>query len=170
MMRRIVRAGAQLGDVRLELRCKECKPGNGPRISAGLRKIGPQPRVCVRCELVFRGGWSAQLCDSCAAEMKRARYRARDAARRASGLTRRPYDEAAQEVITISMLGNRDGWICWLCEQPVDAVLAYPDPMMASYDHVLPVSRGGGDGWDNLKLAHLVCNVRRGNRDRVTTA
>ncbi|GMW02037.1 MAG: HNH endonuclease [Candidatus Hydrogenedentota bacterium] len=31
-------------------------------------------------------------------------------------------------------------------------------------DHVLPQSRGGGDSWENLVLACLPCNVRKGNR------
>jgi 5-methylcytosine-specific restriction endonuclease McrA len=30
-------------------------------------------------------------------------------------------------------------------------------------DHVLPQSRGGGDTWDNLVLACLACNARKGN-------
>ena len=31
-------------------------------------------------------------------------------------------------------------------------------------DHVIPRSRGGIDSWDNLVLACMVCNVRKGNR------
>lgn len=31
-------------------------------------------------------------------------------------------------------------------------------------DHVLPQSRGGGDTWENLVLACLQCNVKKGNR------
>ena len=31
-------------------------------------------------------------------------------------------------------------------------------------DHVVPQSRGGGDTWENLVLACLHCNVRKGNR------
>lgn len=31
-------------------------------------------------------------------------------------------------------------------------------------DHVLPQSRGGGESWENLVLACLPCNVRKGNR------
>ncbi|HRK34625.1 MAG TPA: HNH endonuclease [Candidatus Hydrogenedentes bacterium] len=31
-------------------------------------------------------------------------------------------------------------------------------------DHVMPQSRGGGDSWENLVLACLHCNVKKGNR------
>ncbi len=33
-----------------------------------------------------------------------------------------------------------------------------------SLDHVLPRSRGGGDTWNNLVLACMKCNVRKGSR------
>lgn len=33
-----------------------------------------------------------------------------------------------------------------------------------SIDHVVPRSRGGGDGWDNLAAACRACNARKRNR------
>lgn len=33
-----------------------------------------------------------------------------------------------------------------------------------SADHVVPRSRGGGDGLDNLRPAHRCCNYRRGDK------
>ena len=33
-----------------------------------------------------------------------------------------------------------------------------------SIDHVVPVSRGGGNAWDNLVCACVGCNTRKGNR------
>lgn len=56
---------------------------------------------------------------------------------------------------------ERDGWICQLCTEPVDRMLAYPDPMSQSLDHVIPLSRGGHHVWDNVQLAHLICNTRK---------
>jgi 5-methylcytosine-specific restriction endonuclease McrA len=31
-----------------------------------------------------------------------------------------------------------------------------------SFDHILPRGAGGGDGENNLQLAHLLCNKRKG--------
>lgn len=56
---------------------------------------------------------------------------------------------------------ERDGWICGLCTEPVDRELCYPDPMSASLDHIIPLSRGGHHVWENVQLAHLDCNVRK---------
>lgn len=51
---------------------------------------------------------------------------------------------------------ERDGLVCHLCPGPVT-----PDAL--HLDHVVPFSRGGGDDADNLRVAHAICNIRRGN-------
>lgn len=58
--------------------------------------------------------------------------------------------------------------VCWLCGQPIDKALAWPDPMSASADHVLPHADGGSDSRQQMKPAHLGCNSRRGRRDADT--
>lgn len=56
---------------------------------------------------------------------------------------------------------ERDGWVCWLCEEPIDRSLRHPDPMSASVDHVVPLARDGEHVYENVRAAHLTCNVRR---------
>lgn len=58
----------------------------------------------------------------------------------------------------------RDGWVCQLCHETVDAELVYPDPGTASIDHITPLSKGGHDTHDNIALAHLGCNWAKGAR------
>jgi 5-methylcytosine-specific restriction endonuclease McrA len=62
---------------------------------------------------------------------------------------------------------ERDGWACNICSEPVDRDLSWPDPMSPSLDHVLPLSLGGHHTMENVALAHLSCNVRKGNRVEV---
>ena len=59
-------------------------------------------------------------------------------------------------------IGERDGWVCWLCDLPVDPALNWPDRMCQSLDHVVPLSLGGTHTRDNSRIAHWICNVRRG--------
>lgn len=66
------------------------------------------------------------------------------------------------ETIEMADLYARDGGLCGICREPVDRALEWPDPMSASVDHVLPFNRGGLHTWDNVQLAHLACNVRKG--------
>lgn len=59
---------------------------------------------------------------------------------------------------------ERDEWVCGLCSLPVDRSLIYPDPSSPSLDHITPLSIGGHHVMGNVQLAHLSCNVRKGNR------
>lgn len=55
-------------------------------------------------------------------------------------------------------LQARDGDRCWICTAP------FYGSELRTLDHVVPRSRGGTRELANLKLAHRVCNSRRGNR------
>lgn len=58
---------------------------------------------------------------------------------------------------------KRDGPNCWLCGTPV------PEGDM-TIDHAIPVSKGGSNCVDNLRLAHKRCNIQRGNLDAIRAA
>lgn len=68
------------------------------------------------------------------------------------------------ERINVLAVFERDGWICQICSKPVDPLLAHPHPLSKSLDHIVPLSRGGGHVWENVQLAHFVCNLSKGNR------
>ena len=56
---------------------------------------------------------------------------------------------------------ERDGWVCHLCDEPVDRVADFNDDFAPSLDHLQPRSKGGSDDPKNLKTAHRLCNSRR---------
>ncbi len=59
--------------------------------------------------------------------------------------------------LTNQALFSRDRHLCLYCgQQYLRADL--------TRDHVLPLSRGGRDVWENVVSACLACNVRKGNR------
>lgn len=59
---------------------------------------------------------------------------------------------------------ERDGWICQICEEPVNPELTHPDPLCASLDHIVELERGGPHLKHNVQLAHLRCNSRKSNQ------
>lgn len=59
---------------------------------------------------------------------------------------------------------ERDIWLCGLCDKPVDPAVSWPDRSSASLDHIVPLSKGGTHTYENVQLAHLSCNVSKGNR------
>jgi len=54
----------------------------------------------------------------------------------------------------------RDGLVCQYCK-------ANLMPSEATIDHVVPVSRGGSDDLENLRVACRKCNVKKGAGDAV---
>jgi len=60
--------------------------------------------------------------------------------------------------ITLATLYRRDHGTCLLCGEWVK-------PRHASIDHTIPLSKGGTHTWPNVQLTHLICNLRKGNRE-----
>ena len=67
--------------------------------------------------------------------------------------------------INLEYLYNRDRGICKICGEPCD----YDDKIIKnnvvivgnrypSIDHIIPLSKGGSHTWDNVQLAHKLCN------------
>lgn len=79
------------------------------------------------------------------------RYRARKVA-----ATIEPVDYAA--------IAERDKNVCHLCGFEVDLTVGTYHPMARTFDHVIPLSRGGDHSMSNIMVAHRLCNIRKNNR------
>jgi len=55
------------------------------------------------------------------------------------------------------LIWERDDGVCGVCLEPVALEKMH-------LDHVIPVSLGGEQAWDNLQPAHPVCNRKKGNK------
>lgn len=53
----------------------------------------------------------------------------------------------------------RDNWVCGICGRKINKRLKYPNPLSASIDHIIPLSKGGNDNPVNVQASHLRCNV-----------
>lgn len=69
------------------------------------------------------------------------------------------------EDVTLEGLIIRDKNICWLCGEPCDVNDSYWEGSTffagnnyPSIDHVIPLAKGGTHTWDNVRLAHRICN------------
>ena len=59
--------------------------------------------------------------------------------------------------------------VCHLCLRPVDKSLPHLDPGAPELDHIVPLSMGGDMfARENNRLAHRICNQRKGNRTTTT--
>lgn len=67
-------------------------------------------------------------------------------------------------------IGERDGWRCWLCDEPVDPDMSVNDPRGPSIDSrtterkAKSKNQGGkGKGTGVERLAHRACNTGKGS-------
>lgn len=116
--------------------------------------------TCRDCGMVGAGyGRAASVrrrCDRCGEAADRDHDRKKRAARRNAVVE--------GETVRLATVAHRDRWRCQLCGKRVDRERRWPDPLSASLDHVVPLSRGGLHAMSNVQLAHLGCNMRKGDR------
>ena len=58
--------------------------------------------------------------------------------------------------------GERDGWRCWLCDEPVDPQMSVNDPRGPSVDSIITKAKAKSKGAADERLAHRGCNTRKG--------
>lgn len=113
--------------------------------------------------------FNRSVCDKCKREVTKENYRQKDIRRRTKLLkVRRDRD------INLRKLYDRDNGICYLCGKVCDFNDSkYVDGAFIvgnnypTVEHIKPISLGGSDTWDNIKLACLYCNSKKGNREAV---
>lgn len=59
---------------------------------------------------------------------------------------------------------ERDSLTCWLCGGIATQDAPKNHPMRATLDHVIPLARGGVHSRENVRCAHLRCNLKKGVR------
>lgn len=67
----------------------------------------------------------------------------------------------AEEGITKAKLLKRDGPFCALCFLPLQTDGDPKSDLYWSIDHIVPMHKGGGHTWDNVQLAHRLCNSNK---------
>ena len=116
---------------------------------------------CDRCKQIvvtdvcIRKTYSGRFCRNCSLVKRRERYRLKTANRQK---IMNPIRVSADALI------QRDGNVCHICLTEIDLMLARNSRFGATIDHVVPVSKGGADTLDNMRLAHWICNIKKGNR------
>lgn len=68
--------------------------------------------------------------------------------------------------ISLERLIKRDKGICHICNNKVDTGVHYNDDYYPSIDHVKPIAKGGTHTWDNVKLAHRICNTYKSDETK----
>ena len=115
---------------------------------------------CIECQRP-KETLNNRRCDECREQFRKARDRRKNVKRRAA-------QDSGGDLYTLIEIAERDGWVCHLCERkvPKRSPKGY-HPKKATIDHLVPISDGGRDVRENVRLAHWRCNSARGARGTV---
>ena len=116
--------------------------------------------ICKRCGQRFSGRPNRTYCSPLCAR------RAYDSK---AEHTRRTRMKTKSENVSLDLLLKRDKGICWICKLKVNQndYFIRPDGTFIagnnypSIDHVVALKNGGTHTWNNVKLAHRICNTRK---------
>lgn len=150
----------------------ECKYADGldraAQRYAEFREANPLPELyhftCDLCSVEFSKPYQVKgiavqrgiYCESCRPIAQTMRYRLKT--------VKRQSQTTHANRIAHEQLAERDGLNCYLCNEVIDMALPKTSKYGATIDHVVPLSRGGLDELDNLKLAHWTCNLAKSNK------
>ena len=135
-------------------------------------------KACVQCGKMFKPIRSTAL--YCSASCSERAYKARhiESVRERNKIRKRLREAKAKAngkvdySITLSKLIERDNCTCMLCGRLVnesdyvfdgDTFIAGND--YPSIDHIKPLSKGGAHQWNNVQLAHRLCNSLKNNQE-----
>lgn len=129
---------------------KETKP---------VRNVQTMIKICPQCGTFYFGFKKDKFCSDECKELNRKKN-----ANRYKETKRKMCRTQESRFINLDALYKRDNGLCWLCGKPCDMSLDPNDNYYPSIDHVYPVSLGGKDSWDNVRLAHRICNTKKSNK------
>lgn len=66
------------------------------------------------------------------------------------------------EDVDRSVVFDRYGWDCHICLSPIPKDGKWPQPDFGTLDHVIPLAKGGMHSYENVRPAHLRCNIEKG--------
>lgn len=124
-------------------------------------------KICCMCGLVFHN--ESETAKYCSRKCQRKANHNNQRGRYAYGNHRkraRIYGVAYEPGITLKKLIKRDGLTCKICGGQCDLSdrtsthvgLSYP-----TIDHIIALKNGGGHTWDNVQIAHMICNSTKRN-------
>ncbi len=114
----------------------------------GERKAETKGR-CGRCYHKWKSSWD---------EGYRLRKGLKNNRRRAARIS------VPSEKYTREQVLEKTGGKCGICGKDIDLSLKYPNTLCFTYDHVVPISKGGSNLLENMQPAHFSCNSSKSNR------
>lgn len=123
-------------------------------------------RTCLCCGEPFETFMRYKV--YCSKQCERREARQRDTWKKR--IRRRSTRVLGDKTVTLQSVYRHFDGICQICGKPCDwndcdrdeNNVQYTHKMYPSVDHIVPLVKGGTHTWDNVQLAHVGCNSRKG--------
>ncbi len=109
--------------------------------------------TCSVCGKTYVGAKHSKRCgaDRCQKDYQNEKEGRRKAMKRANAVGK----------VDLLYIRIRDGNRCGICNKMIQFSKPWPHPLSPSYDHIIPLSKGGEHSNRNLRLTHLRCNMAK---------
>lgn len=122
--------------------------------------------ICKHCGNLFVGtGNQKTFCS------KRCRDRHHEQQKSRARIKKAKLNGTVDYTITLDKLIKRDNNKCYLCGGECnlnDYVMINNTKVAGNYypsiEHITPIAKGGTHTWNNIKLAHRICNINKGDK------
>lgn len=128
------------------------------------RMVGNKGRLCACGNGKIE---TLDMCRKCYIKYMRdnpEKYRFKETQRRQSRVRRARERNAPSEPYTTEQVFNKTNGICGICGKKIRLGLDVGNPKRLTIDHIIPLSKGGTDYFDNVQPAHSICNSKKNNR------
>ena len=129
-------------------------------------------KVCVSCGSVYHSiSQTSKYCSKkCKTRFKNKRLKAKNGSGGSSRYKKRAryYGVEYESGITLRKIESRDNGICQICGKPCDRNdkrYGSSGPLYPTIDHIVAMKNGGGHVWENVQLAHSICNSYKRDLD-----
>jgi len=139
---------------------RECRQFN--RLLFDLPKTA-MVRKCLQCgsDSHFRQKYCSKKCQQKAVrQTEKSKITRRAASRRRRARKRNVF----HQTVYLEIVAKRDNYKCHICRKQVKMDLHVLDNQAPTLDHLIPLSLGGDHTYANIRLAHRICNSKKGNR------
>ena len=129
-------------------------------------KDAKTPKQCKYCGKLFTSTYPTQM--YCSTQCKHKIKRRRSGHRKRCQKYGVDYDNS----VTLPKIIARDKNICQLCGRPCDKnslEWGTLGPLYPTIDHITALANGGTHTWDNVQLAHAICNSYKRDLDDLET-
>lgn len=92
------------------------------------------------------------------------KYKFIETQRRQGRVRRARKRNAPSEPYTTEQVYKKTNGICGICGKRIRLGLEVNNPKRLTVDHIIPLSKGGTDYFENVQPAHSICNSKKNNR------